>query len=121
MKPSNEFGLISMANPLPAWEVSIQKAKARSAKVEKVRMTIRTKRARESIWVKVKALDPGQRPEAVSNVVNEVICPPTVPIVTNATAVLRSSPKVIREGEMEKERVKRKERRVRKIKVERVR
>ena len=122
MKPSNEFGLISMANPLPAWEVSIQKAKARSAKVEKVSMTIRTKRARESIWVKVKALDPGQKPEAVFIVVNEVICPPTVPIVTNATAVMRSSPKVIREREMEKERVKRKERRVRKeIKVERVR
>ena len=64
MKPNNNvFGLISMANPSPAWEVSIQKAKARSAKVEKVSMTIRTKtkRARESIWVKVKALDPGQR------------------------------------------------------------
>ena len=62
MKPNNnEFGLISMANPLPAWEVSIQKAKARIAKVEKVRMTTRTKtkRARESIWVEVKALDPG--------------------------------------------------------------
>ena len=53
--------------------------------------------------------------------VSEVICPPTVPIVTNAAAVLRSSPKVIRGKEMEKERIKRKERRVRKvIKVERV-
>ena len=119
MKPNNEFGLISTANPLPAWEVSIQKAKARSAKVEKVSMTTRTKRARESIWVKVKALDPDQRPEAVFNVVNEVICPPTVPIVTKR----HGSPEKQSKGdrEMEKERIKRKERRVRKeIKVERV-
>ena len=121
MKPSNESGLISMANPSPAWEVSIQKAKAKSVKVEKGSMRTRTERARGRIWEKAKALDPGQRPEAVSNVGNEVNCPPTVPIVTNATAVLRSRPKVIEEREMEKERVRRKERRMRKeIKVERV-